>query len=190
MNKTKMLGTLLISGVLLGACTAKEADTNKESKEVESQLESVVVSEETTEKTLKDGTYELNEQAFSETGWKESLKIVVTNGEITDATWTSVNEAGLNKLVDSEYQEKMAGITGVGPQDFIPALEAALLETQSPADIDVVTGATGTAEKFKDYAQQLLDAAATGQTSLILVDNGVSNTSEILIDDAATTESE
>lgn len=126
---------------------------------------------ETTEGGLQDGTYSLEELNFGGTGWKESLEIVVDGGEITDATYTSLDEEGNDKLEDEGYQETMSGVTGVGPQDFIPELEDSLVDTQNPADVEVVTGATSTSEKFKDYAQQLVDAAEEGNTDTIEVDN-------------------
>lgn len=125
----------------------------------------------TTEDGLQDGTYAIEDLNFGETGWKESLEIVVDGGEITDATFTSLDEEGNNKLEDDDYQEAMSGVTGVGPQDFIPELEGALVDAQNPADVEVVTGATSTSEKFVDYAQQLVDAAEEGNTETIEVDN-------------------
>ena len=65
----------------------------------------------------------------------------------------------------------MSGAVGVGPQDFIPELEESLVNAQEPADVEVVSGATSTSEKFKDYAQQLVDAAEAGNTDTIVVDN-------------------
>ena len=125
----------------------------------------------TTEDGLQDGTYSIEELNFGETGWKESLEIVVDGGEITDATWTSLDEEGNNKREDEGYQEAMSNVTGVGPQDFIPALEDALVDAQNPADVEVVTGATGTSEKFVEYAEELIAAAEKGNTDTIEVDN-------------------
>ena len=127
--------------------------------------------EETVEGGLQDGTYAVEELNFGGTGWKEGLEIVVADGKITDATWSSVNEAGELKIEDDNYQETMTETDGVGPQDFIPALEDSLVDTQNPDDVEVVTGATSTSEKFKDYADQLVAAAEEGNTDTIEVDN-------------------
>lgn len=127
--------------------------------------------EETVEGGLQDGTYAVEELNFGETGWKESLEVVVASGEITDATWTSVNEDGLNKLEDDNYQETMTNVSGTGPQDFIPELEEALVAAQDPAEVEVVTGATGTSDKFVEYAKQIVAAAEAGETETIEVDN-------------------
>lgn len=148
----KLLSVLtLSSALLLAACGSDDAAT--------------------TEEGLQAGTYAIEDLNFGETGWKDSLEIVVDGGEITDATWTSVDEEGNVKLEDDDYQEAMSGVTGVGPQDFTPALEEALVDAQNPADVEVVTGATSTSEKFVDYAQQLVDAAEAGNTETIEVDN-------------------
>lgn len=120
---------------------------------------------------LQDGTYKLEELNFGGTGWKEGLEIVVDGGEITDATWSSVNEEGTNKIEDDNYQETMMNTDGVGPQDFIPGLEEALVEAQDPADVEVISGATGTSEKFVEYAEQVVEAAEAGNTDTIEVDN-------------------
>lgn len=120
---------------------------------------------------LEDGSYRIEDANFDDTGWKEALDIVVADGEVTDATWESVNEEGVNKIEDEGYQEAMTNAVDLGPQDFIPALENDLVDTQDPSEVEVITGATHTAEKFKDYAGQLMDAVEEGNTETIVVDN-------------------
>ena len=65
----------------------------------------------------------------------------------------------------------MTSTDGVGPQDFIPGLEEALVDAQDPADVEVISGATGTSEKFVEYAKQVVEAAEAGNTDTIEVDN-------------------
>ena len=151
--KKLLAGLTLSSALLLAACGSDDAaDTPAEGG-------------------LQDGTYALEELNFGGTGWKEGLEIVVADGVITDATWSSVNEAGELKIEDDNYQETMTETDGVGPQDFIPGLEEALVEAQDPSDVEVISGATGTSDKFKEYAQQLVDAAEEGSTTTIEIDN-------------------
>lgn len=151
--KKLLAGLTLSSALLLAACGSDDAaDTAGEGG-------------------LQDGTYALEELNFGETGWKESLEIVVAGGEITDATFTSLDEMGNSKIDSDEYQEAMSNVVEVGPQEFIPTLEESLVDVQNPADVEVVTGATSTSEKFKDYADQLVAAAEEGNTDTIEVDN-------------------
>lgn len=151
--KKILAGLTLSSALLLAACGSDNAaDTPAEGG-------------------LQDGTYSLEELNFGETGWKEALEIVVADGKITDASFSSLDEMGNNKIDSDEYQEAMSNVVEVGPQEFIPTLEDSLVDTQNPSDVEVVTGATSTSEKFKDYAQQLVDAAEEGNTDTIEVDN-------------------
>ena len=151
--KKLLAGLTLSSALLLAACGSDDAaDTPAEGG-------------------LQDGTYSLEELNFGETGWKESLEIIVADGEITDASFSSLDEMGNSKIDSDEYQEAMSNVVEVGPQDFIPTLEESLVDVQNPADVEVVTGATSTSEKFKDYADQLVAAAEEGNTDTIEVDN-------------------
>ena len=151
--KKILAGLTLSSALLLAACGSDDAaDTPAEGG-------------------LQDGTYALEELNFGETGWKESLEIIVADGEITDASFSSLDEMGNSKIDSDEYQEAMSNVVEVGPQDFIPTLEESLVDVQNPADVEVVTGATSTSEKFKDYADQLVAAAEEGNTDTIEVDN-------------------
>lgn len=149
----KLLSGLLLSGLLLAACGNSEDAAG------------------TPDGDLQDGTYTVADQEFGETGWKENLEITIADGKITDAIWTSLDEDGNNKREDDEYQEAMSGVVEIGPQDFIPALEEDLVDTQDPAEVEVVTGATSTSDKFIDYAKQALAAAAEGNEETIEVAN-------------------
>lgn len=163
----KLLTTLTISSaLLLTACGGDTEDVEEPVNDTEDTTEEVVEDD-----GLQDGEYRIEDENFGDNGWKEALEIEVTDGEITDATWESINEDGENKIDDEDYQETMTETDGVGPQDFIPALEDSLLETQNPEDVEVVSGATHTSEKFQDYGEQLMDAAEEGNTETITIDN-------------------
>lgn len=162
----KMMTMLTLSSALLLTACGNDAEEPDDAADPTEPTEEVV-----TEESMQDGSYRIEDADFDETGWKEALDIVVADGEITEANWESVDEDGTNKIEDEGYQEAMTNAEDLGPQDFIPALEEDLVDTQDPEEVDVITGATGTAEKFKDYAAQLVDAAAEGNTDTIVVDN-------------------
>jgi len=174
----KLLMTLTMSSaLLLAACGGEEpTDTENETTEETTEQTTENTSEETADQEasgedLQDGTYRIEETQAGGSGWQESLEMTVEGGEITDATFESVDEDGNQKIDDEEYQEMMAEASGVGPQEFIPALEDSFVETQSPEDVEVVSGATGTSEKVQDYGSQLVEAAQEGNTEMIEVDN-------------------
>ena len=157
----------LSSALLLTACGNDTAEPAEDVVEDETEE----VADDVTMDGLQEGSYRIEDANFDENGWKEALDIVVVDGEITEATWESVNEDGENKIEDDGYQEAMTNAVEVGPQDFIPALENDLVEKQDAAEVEVVSGATSTSDKFKDYAAQVIEAAEEGNTETIVVDN-------------------
>jgi len=121
--------------------------------------------------TLQDGEYSLAEKNIGSTGWKVIMDMTVADGKITEVDYNYLNAEDQLKTDDDEYQELMTEKSGTGPQDYIPALNENLVATQDPAEVDIVTGATHSAEVFKLYAAQLVNAAQKGETDQIIVDN-------------------
>jgi len=120
---------------------------------------------------LQDGEYSITEKNADARGWKYFIKMTVQGGKITAVDFDSVNTEGKLKSEDDNYQKQMSEKTGVGPQDYMPALEEALIENQNADDISVVSGATHSSHIFKIYAAQLINAAQKGETKPIEVDN-------------------
>lgn len=160
MKKLFSVSTLtLASALVLAACGGGN-------EEAASTTESAA-----SEGGLQDGTYKLVEKNLDENGWKTDFSITVEGGKITESNYENLNEAGAKKSEDEGYQEKMAEVAGVGPADYFPELNEQLVETQDPEAVEVVTGATHSSESFKEYAQQLIDAAEEGNTETIEIDN-------------------
>lgn len=170
MKKLVSLSTVTLASVLvLAACGGTEEAT--ESSESSAAESSAATTETTDSGTLQDGTYTLVEKNLDDNGWKTEFAITVGGGEITESNFENVNEAGDKKSEDEAYQEQMSEVAGVGPADYIPALNEQLVETQDPTAVEVVSGATHSTESFKEYAQQLVDAAKEGNTETIEIDN-------------------
>lgn len=122
---------------------------------------------------LQDGVYKLEEKNIGSTGWRFVMEMTVEDGKITDSNYNYLNENNEYKTDDEEYQEKMTEHVGIGPQDFVPQLNQNLVDTQDPAEVEVISGATHSAEVFKIYAQQLINAAEKGNEEPIVIDNFV-----------------
>lgn len=168
MKKSFLLSTVTLASILvLSACGGGTDEATESSAETTETTETTAASGE-----LQDGTYTLSEKNLDDNGWRTEFSITVDGGEITESNYQNLNEAGELKTEDEEYQTAMADKTGgVGPQQYIPELNEQLVETQDPTAVEVVTGATHSSESFKEYAQQLVDAAAEGNTETIEIDN-------------------
>ncbi|UQF11163.1 extracellular electron transfer flavoprotein PplA [Vagococcus lutrae] len=178
MKKKKLISGLAIlamSSLLLVAC---KSDDQKEAEKTDATQETVAKDkEESKEMTqvaggeLKDGTYTLEEKNYSN-DYRTVFSIVVKDGKITESNYDNVNEAGESKVKNKEYDDMMKDKSGTGPSEFIPALNEALVDKQNAGDVEVVTGATHSTDSFKNYAQQLIQAAQAGNTDKIEIDNG------------------
>ncbi|MFD1486197.1 extracellular electron transfer flavoprotein PplA [Lacticaseibacillus baoqingensis] len=119
---------------------------------------------------LKDGTYSLAEKNYSH-GYRVVFSIVVKNGKITESKYDNVDKNGKSKTQDTAYEKQMKKVNKVGPVEYTKALNDALVKKQSPAEVDVVSGATESSHAFVSYAEQLINAAQAGNTAQINVDN-------------------
>ncbi len=167
--------TLLAFSVLvLTACGGN--NSTKTSDSSSTAASSVASSSSEAKKTagadLQDGTYTLEEKNFDENGWKVTFSITVADGKITKSTYDYLNADGEKKSEDADYQKQMKAKSGVGPADYIPELNQSLIDSQTADGVEVVTGATHSSESFKNYAQQLIQAAQAGNTAVIEIDNG------------------
>lgn len=119
---------------------------------------------------FKNGEYSVETKNIDDHGYKAKLSIKVEDGKITEANYNEFNgETNALKRDDEGYNKKMTEVSGLGPADFEPQLEEALVEAQS-SEIDVITGATGSCEKFKTLAKKVLENAKEGITEKTLID--------------------
>lgn len=169
-KKISSVTLALTSTFVLAACGGaddNDTDTTSSSAVTSSMVESSTVAE----GELQDGTYKLVEKNFDENGWKTDFTITVTDGMITESNYENLDEDGNKKSEDEGYQEAMSEKSGLGPKEYFPELNDQLVDKQDPSEVEVVTGATHSSDSFKEYAQQLVDAAKEGNTETIEIDN-------------------
>lgn len=154
----------------LAACGGSN-DKESASSSSASSSEAVKPAEKEAGGDLKDGTYKLEEKNYSN-GYRVVFDMTVKDGKITKSNYDYLNEDGKSKQKDADYEKNMKEKTKTGPKEYIPELNKALEQTQNPDAVEVVTGATHSSEAFKNYSQQLVQAAQAGDTKTIEIDNG------------------
>lgn len=154
---------------LASAMPVQAADSSSSSAESSSVTEKKV----TAGKTMKAGTYKLEEKNFSH-GYKVKMSMTVGNdGKITNTSYDYVDKDGNSKTKDADYEKSMKAKSRVGPAEYIPQLNDSFKKNGSDTGaIAVVSGATESSNDFKNYAQQLVQAAQAGDTKTIVVNNG------------------
>lgn len=108
------------------------------------------------DQTYEDGVHTV-EGEFDEQGWKGIMEMTIVNGAITEVNYDEVNEEGQLKSEDEDYAEAMKGVSNITPKEAYEKLEASLLDTQNADTVEMVSGATGTSEVFKELANKALN---------------------------------
>ncbi len=177
------LSLLTFSALVLGACSpdkkvedktsasSAKVENTKASSEKSTEKEEAKAPEKIAGGDLKDGTYKLEEKNESN-GYRAVFEMVVKDGKIAESNYDNINKDGKSKKDDADYEKNMKAKSGVGPAEFIPQLNESFVNAQNASGVEIVTGATHSAESFQNYAQQLIQAAQAGNTETIYIDNG------------------
>ncbi len=103
----------------------------------------------------QDGTYVGRSQP-DERGWFGEIELVIAGGKITEAEYEELDQQGRPKGEDYPYQ--------LGPQSH-DDYENRLIETQNPDQVDSISGATQTRDRFVEAARDALRKAEQGDQS-------------------------
>lgn len=168
--KRLILPFALLLMMMLVACGSNESATESSAKKDTSESSQPAAAKRIAGAPLKDGTYSLKEKDFDTHGWKASFSITVKDGTITKSDYNYTNKDGKLKSEDAGYEKAMKAKSGIGPKEYIPELNKALVSSQDAQQVEVVSGATESSDHFINYAQQLIQAAQKGDTTPIEID--------------------
>lgn len=103
-----------------------------------------------------DGLFKAEGQ-YDERGWKAFVAVVVRDGNITNAYYDEVNkDTGKFKSYNDEYLTNWKENSGTNMKEARPILVQNLIDQQNPEEVDTVSGATSTSDKFKELMQKAL----------------------------------
>jgi FMN-binding domain. len=114
----------------------------------------------------KDGTYKAEYKDFDDHGYKPYIEVTIKDGKITEVNYDEKAEDGTNKSEDENYG---GGKMSVHPKDVYEQLEKEAVEAQS-ADVEAVSGATSSSEKFKELLDYVLTELAPKGTESGTID--------------------
>ncbi len=113
--------------------------------------------------TYPDGIFRGEYDTFDNYAWKPFIEIQIRGGKIVSATWDEINQSGEYKSQNQWYSETMKKQSGVTPVEASNELIDRLV-ARNAADIDTVTGATHTSERFRVLADAVLKSVLAGRT--------------------------
>jgi major membrane immunogen (membrane-anchored lipoprotein) len=96
------------------------------------------------------------EDEFDSHGWKGKIAINFEEGDIASVQYDELNKDGDLKSKDEGYAENMQSASGVTPAEAFEQLQQQLVKSENPAEVDVVSGATSSSERFKELAEKAL----------------------------------
>ena len=96
------------------------------------------------------------EDDFDSHGWKGKIAITFDGDNISKVDFDEINKDGDRKSKDEAYAENMKPASGITPAEAYVQLEKQLVEKQEVSDVDAVSGATSSSERFIDLAKEAL----------------------------------
>lgn len=123
-------------------------------------------------KNLKDGKYRAEYKNFDVYGWKDYIEVTVSNSEVSELVFDSVNmETGALKSADESYKNQMEPIVGTYPAKYNKDLINQFMESDKISSVDVVAGATQSTGSFKTLLIAIAPNLKSGVTDVVLVDD-------------------
>ena len=120
------------------------------------------------ETKMQDGFYTAEMSEYSH-GWKEYLCIMVKNDKIVYAEFNAKNPSGYIKAWDNAYMQSMNAVQGTYPNEYTREYVDRLIESQSPEEVDIITGATTSGDNFLKLSAAVVEQAVAGNTEIATV---------------------
>ena len=95
----------------------------------------------------KDGTY-IGATPYDAFDYRHEVLIKIDNGKIAELDYNEVKKDGKGKQEDEEYCEEMS-VMGTTPAIAYPLMEEMLLATQNMMEVDAVSGASYSLQRFR-----------------------------------------
>jgi major membrane immunogen (membrane-anchored lipoprotein) len=105
---------------------------------------------------IEDGTY-TGETEPDDEGWRGVVEIVVDGGEIKRVMYEEYDEGDNPKSASVDYNAMWKADAGINAEEAFPQYEEDLIEKQNIEEVDVITGATKTHEKFTQAVKNALE---------------------------------
>jgi major membrane immunogen (membrane-anchored lipoprotein) len=91
---------------------------------------------------------------FDEHGWQGRIAVTFADGKIQSVVFEELNKGGRAKSRDAAYARQMEPTSGTTPARAIAELQRRLVAAQDPQQVQAVTGATATSQRFQKLAAE------------------------------------
>jgi major membrane immunogen (membrane-anchored lipoprotein) len=120
--------------------------------------------------SLMDGQYSASTKYYDSRGYGQELNILIKNNLITQVTITEKNKAGVDRFIIDTSEKSWDDLSVPTLNALYMKLYTELITTQNPDEIQVVSGATQTSQRFKEMSAAIIDQARKGDHETIKID--------------------
>lgn len=153
---------LVLSLSLLAGCGSDETEPTDAGNEEQQETSE-------NQETYVDGNYNVTYSHVDSHGWRPILEVIIKDEKISSAKMDYINPEGNLKSEDENYANAMKNKSDITPSEAFNEMNERLVEKQDIANVDTVTGATGSSESFTKMVQAALENAKSGDTSEIVL---------------------
>lgn len=120
--------------------------------------------------SLSDGQYSAATKHYDSRGYAQQLNLFIKNGVITQANFKEINKNKADRLTVEGSDATWENLAVANLGTLYLRLYNELLLSQNPDEIDAVSGATQTSERFVKLSEVILDQAKKGDHEPIKID--------------------
>ncbi len=120
---------------------------------------------------LVDGTYHTEFLDFDAYGWKDYVEVTISEGELVEVVYDSVDKDDNLKSEDMGYKADMEAIVGTYPAKYNRDLINQFIESGKVTSVDIVAGATESTGNFKTLIVATMKNAVAGNTETAVIEN-------------------
>lgn len=122
------------------------------------------------ETSLMDGQYSAATKYYDARGYAQELNVLIKNNLITQVSLTEKNKSGADRLLVDGPEKSWGDLNVPTINALYMKLYTELITTQNPDEIQAVSGATQTSERFIKMAVAIMDQAQKGDHETIKID--------------------
>ncbi|WP_373484946.1 FMN-binding protein [Acetobacterium malicum] len=120
--------------------------------------------------SLMDGQYSASTKYYDTRGYAQQLNILIKNGIITRVNLKEIDKNKADRLTVEGSDKTWTNLAVANLGTLYLRLYNELLLSQNPDEIDAISGATQTSERFVDLSAAILDLAEKGDHEPIKID--------------------
>jgi len=117
---------------------------------------------------LQDGYYTAQTEEY-DFGWREYVTIMVKDEEIVSVEYNAENASGFIKSWDNAYMRNMLPASGTYPNEYTRYYASQLVGARGETEIDAISGATSSYNKFVKLMQAAIQQARIGDSSIVTI---------------------